>query len=717
FEREENFLSKAVSVLQEHPGIVHATGLLAGEDGFSQIKASKDSRFSNFGEGDPPLQNFMKALGECAVLTGKTQGLFDIRNTLHGHRILSRLNEAPPGSALSVPLKVDGRVIGAFCVFHPDPYAFGRHQQNALELFARLSEQLLVHHRLLSETTDNSMNWENCFRTLTDRLDLAVTVMKADHSVQFCRSSKSLEDLHPCRPVPGQKCERLVGGHQSPCPLCPGELALGSGQAEMLDVVSEDIIGRRVTTRLRAFPVLDASGRAGSFIQTAESLNTKGTEVKTDRHLAYFDSLTDLPNRTLFLDRLKQAQARAKREGNILGLLILDLDRFKGINDSFNHAIGDRLLKAVARRLKKTIRQTDTIARLGSDEFAIMLTTLNTESQISAVTRKLQASLRNPFQINNRDVFVSASIGIGIAPTDGTDSDTLLKHAGMALKTAKSRSPGSFIFFSSEMNRYATENSHLETHMRHGLAHDEFSLVYQPQVDHVSNKVIGVEALLRWNHPEKGSIPPSRFIPLAEETGFIQPLGEWVLREACRQNRAWQEAGHDPLPVSVNISGVQIKNPDLIPLIDNILTETGLETRFLELELTESVLMEDTEASIATLDALKSRGIRLAIDDFGTGYSSLSYLKRLPIDRIKIDQTFVNDITCAQNQAPIVEAIIAMARSLQLGIIAEGVETQIQLDFLKKRKCREMQGFYFGKPICAERFAGYLGPTGAAFSL
>ena len=423
--------------------------------------------------------------------------------------------------------------------------------------------------------------------------------------------------------------------------------------------------------------------------------------------LAHFDSLTGLPNRSLFQDRFAQALSRAQRDGTKVALLCFDLDRFKTINDSFGHHTGDYLLQGVAQRLQKLVRQSDTLARIGGDEFCHLIPSLEKDHGAAVLAEKILKTLKPAFELAGKQIFTSASIGISIFPNNGEDAETLQKHADIAMYVAKEQGRNSFAFFSEAMNRQAIERQQMEKDLRQALDNDEFYLVYQPQLDLHSGRIVGAEALLRWNHPEKGLVSPDEFIPLAEEVGLIEPLGEWVLRSACRQNKAWQEAGHPSIRIAVNLSVNQLKQSDFIAILDRVLQETRLDPLWLELELTESLVMEDAEFSGEVLANISERGIHLAIDDFGTGYSSLSYLKNFTVDRIKIDRSFVGQLPLDLNDSAIVETILAMAKALNLEVVAEGVETIEQLEFLKNRGCQSAQGYYLGRPVVADDFVDF----------
>jgi diguanylate cyclase (GGDEF)-like protein/PAS domain S-box-containing protein len=424
--------------------------------------------------------------------------------------------------------------------------------------------------------------------------------------------------------------------------------------------------------------------------------------------LANHDALTNLANRNLLSDRIGQAILHARREGRMLALLFLDLDRFKDVNDCFGHSVGDALLMAVAERLRKLVREDDTVARQGGDEFIILFTHFQHQQDIVNVAAKLIKAFSEPFLIDGHELHMSASIGATVFPGDGDDAQTLLRNADTAMYRAKEENGNAFQFYSQEMSERAIERSLLENALRQATDRGEFEVFYQPQVDIATGRILGVEALLRWHRPEFGLIPPARFVPLAEETGLIVPIGEWVLRTACAQNKAWQDAGLPPCCLSVNLSARQFKQPDLAGMVGTVLKETGLEPQYLDLELTESLVMSGAEQFINKLQELSSMGVRLSIDDFGTGYSSLSYLKRFPINTLKIDQSFVRDIVTDVDDAAITRSIISLGHSLNLKVIAEGVETGAQLAYLRRHGCDEMQGYLFSRPVSADEFAQML---------
>jgi diguanylate cyclase (GGDEF)-like protein/PAS domain S-box-containing protein len=449
----------------------------------------------------------------------------------------------------------------------------------------------------------------------------------------------------------------------------------------------------------RLFHVSVVRPSAGHFATLFDDVTARRRAEQEVQRLAYSDTLTGLPNRTRLLERLDEAIARARRDGASVAVLFLDLDRFKPINDTLGHAVGDRLLAAVAERLRTCVRATDTVARVGGDEFVVAIDSVRRDLDVTRVAQDILKRLAEPFVWDGRELFTGISIGIALFPRDGQEPAVLLKNADMAMYEAKHRGRNTYQFFSDEMNRFACERLDLESSLRRALKLGEFALAYQPQVDLARGRVTGLEALVRWDRPGHGPVSPAVFVPVCEESGLILPLGEWVLREACAQARAWHRAGHRDLRVAVNLSGLQLERGDVIGAVTAALEANGVPAGWLELELTESMIMHKGEETVRTLRRLKDLGVWLSIDDFGTGYSSLSYLKKFPIDRIKIAQEFVRDLTTDPGDAAIVEAIIAMAHSLRTAVIAEGVETREQLHFLLSHGCEEMQGYYFSKPL------------------
>lgn len=447
-----------------------------------------------------------------------------------------------------------------------------------------------------------------------------------------------------------------------------------------------------------AAPIHDRRGAATGAVLVFRDVTAARLLSRKMSHLAQHDSLTDLPNRTLLNDRLTQAMAMAHRQGKQLAVLYVDIDRFKHINDSAGHAAGDRLLQAFATRLLGSVRSSDTVSRQGGDEFVILLCEVAHSRDAAVTAEKILAALCEPYRIDQLELHVSASIGIATYPADGSTVDALLKNADAAMYQAKQCGRNNYQFFKAAMNQDASERHTLESDLRHALERREFVLHYQPKVNLQTGAITGVEALLRWRHPIRRLIRPSRFISIAEHTGLIVPIGKWVLREACRQAKAWQDAGLDAVSVAINISPVELRAKGFLAGVKAALAETRLEAQHLELEITETFLLQDAPTTRMILEELSAMGVKLALDDFGTGYSSLSYLQRLPIDTLKVDHSFIRDLTIDTEDASIVNAIIAMGRNLHMRVVAEGVETHEQFAFLKRQNCAEAQGFYFGKP-------------------
>ena len=446
---------------------------------------------------------------------------------------------------------------------------------------------------------------------------------------------------------------------------------------------------------------------APRFVAIVRDLSERIEVQKKLRHLAHHDSLTDLPNRLLFMDRLDHALSRRSTAGQ-LAVLFMDLDRFKVINDTLGHASGDMVLQMLGKRLLTCLRKGDTLARISGDEFAIILEDITSSDEVVPVARHILEALVAPFIVEGRELFITVSIGISISPVNGDDSQTLLKHADIAMYRAKDVGRNTYQFYSPEMSAKAFERLSLETSLRYALEREQYKLVYQPQVEVNTGEIIGVEALLRWQHPDLGLVGPGDFVPILEETGLIVSVGEWLLYKACTQVKAWQDTYNTNLRVAVNLSARQFNDSELVSLVEYCLARTNLAASSLELEITETVIMQDSKSLSNAFQALERMGVRIAIDDFGTGYSSLSYLKRFPIDTIKVDRSFIRDITTDMDDAAIVDAIIAMAQSLKLGVVAEGVENYAQLEFVKAKGCSVVQGYLFSEPVTPEKLESML---------
>jgi diguanylate cyclase (GGDEF)-like protein/PAS domain S-box-containing protein len=461
----------------------------------------------------------------------------------------------------------------------------------------------------------------------------------------------------------------------------------------------------------RGFVNRDDAGSALKLLGVLQDVTARKESEERTRFLADHDELTGLPNRSLFKQSLAQAVQRAERSGKFLSVLFLDLDRFKIINDSLGHETGDQVLRAVAERLSGCVRQVDVVSRFGGDEFAVLIEGLTAEDQAGAVARKIVDALAKPLVLAGRQYRPGASIGISTYPSDGRDVLSLQKNADIAMYRAKEEGRGTFKFYSEQLNTHSVQRLEFESNLNGAVNNKEFVLYYQPKVDLASGRIAGVEALIRWVSPQFGFVSPADFIAIAEESGLIVPMGRWVLQTACVQNRAWQKGGLPPLRIAVNMSARQMADKGLVEFIVDTMTHTGLTAESLELEITESAVMSNQDHAEKVLNQLKAFGFHLTMDDFGTGYSSLAYLKRFPFDSVKIDQSFVRGIPSSRDDCAIVEAIIAMAHSLELKVVAEGVETQEQSDFLRELGCDQIQGYFFSKPIPSAEIVGLLYKT------
>jgi diguanylate cyclase (GGDEF)-like protein len=444
------------------------------------------------------------------------------------------------------------------------------------------------------------------------------------------------------------------------------------------------------------------------LLATVRDITARKLAEERVQYLAYYDALTGLPNRTLLQDRLAKALAAARRQKYKVALLFLDLDRFKDINDSLGHSVGDLLLQAVAERLKTWGREQDTVARLGGDEFLITLTHVKDAVDAAVAAERLMDAMTAELVVQGRSLGISCSVGISIFPEHGADCETLIKNADAAMYSAKADGRNNFRFFTEDMNAQVAERLTLENSLRLALAQEELFLMYQPQMDIATGRITGLEALLRWKHPDLGLVPPDRFIRIAENSGLIVPIGEWVLRTACSQARKWQEEGLPAVTVAVNVSAVQFRQEGFCELIRRVLHETGLAPQYLELELTESLLLANADVTLSVFRELKSMGVILAIDDFGTGYSNFTSLRRFGVNKLKIDRSFISDVATNPDDSAITAAIINMAKSLRLKVIAEGVENEAQMSFLRAHHCDEIQGYYFSRPLVFDKVADKL---------
>jgi diguanylate cyclase (GGDEF)-like protein/PAS domain S-box-containing protein len=496
------------------------------------------------------------------------------------------------------------------------------------------------------------------------------------------------------------------------CETFPIPMGIALGQNRTLQLPLNCILIRRdgveVPIEGSIAPIHDRQGKATGAVLVSRDVSAARAVSLQMSHSAEHDFLTGLPNRMLLNDRCTQAIVLARRHAKQTAVMFLDLDGFKHINDSLGHSVGDRLLQSIASRLVDCARASDTVSRPGGDEFIVLLSEMQNPEDAAIAARRMLQAVAEPHSIGQHDLHITASIGVSVYPDDGLDAETLIKNADTAMYQAKENGRQNFQYFKPAMNARAVERQSIEQGLRRALERNEFALHYQPKVNFETGAITGAEALIRWTHPTQGAVPPAQFIPIAEDCGLILPIGNWVLRQACKQAQAWVDAGLPVATMAVNVSAKEFLDPDFLEGLFAILDETGLDPRLLELELTERVLMKHSESAASILQTLKGRGVQVAIDDFGTGYSSLSYLRRFSVDALKIDQSFVGQINAPGDDGCIVTAVISMARSLKLRVVAEGVETLEQLTFLQSHECDEAQGYYFSRPLPSEQFAKLL---------
>jgi diguanylate cyclase (GGDEF)-like protein/PAS domain S-box-containing protein len=598
-------------------------------------------------------------------------------------------------SALGAPLRADGRVIGVMMsIVRQDVHEYSAQEIMMLEGFAQ--EAAMVVNSMMLQ--DQSTRAEQRYQRLNQLAPDAIFLLDQDLCVREVNAAAAgLLDELP---------EYLYGRNLA-------EFVVGDlGQLQRLSVGLEEgtrhfeasilrVNGVQIPVEIHANRPMPNEPLIQAFFRDISAIQQSRKELQ---YLAHHDPLTKLPNRLLFHDRLGHALELARREGRQIAVLFMDLDRFKNVNDTLGHPIGDKLLQEVAKRIKSRLREEDTLARLGGDEFILLVEQRGDAQEVVMIAQKLLEAFFQPFAVDGHDLYLSASIGISLFPMDGQNATTLVRNADMAMYRAKEQGRNNFQFYTRELTSGAIERVALETALRRALKRGELLLHYQPQLDLNSGLLIGAEALIRWQHPEMGLVLPDRFIHLAEENGLIRPIGEWVLFNACDQMRSWREQGFMLPRIAVNLSGHQLKKAGFVEMVRHVLRETGVEPGWLELEITESFIMSQAEEAISMLDELKEMGVQLAIDDFGTGYSSLSHLKRLPVHKLKIDRTFVEGIPQDGNDVAIARAVIALGNSMQLGVIAEGVETEQQQDFLRTEGCDEGQGYFYGRPVSAADF-------------
>jgi diguanylate cyclase (GGDEF)-like protein/PAS domain S-box-containing protein len=571
--------------------------------------------------------------------------------------------------------------------------------------------QLLRVNQELAEALEKyktAVNELKKFSLAVEHSSSMVIVTDTNGLIEYCNPAFCAVTGYDKSEVLGKKTSILRSGY------CPQETyrdlwqRIGSGQPWHGEFIDRKKDGEAYWCLEYIAPIKDEAGAIINYVAISHDISELKHSQETIRRLAFYDPLTALPNRTLFNERIGQTLLRAKRNNSLFALMYVDLDRFKNINDTLGHFVGDKLLILAGQRLRKQLREEDVVARLGGDEFAIVLSDIQHIESIANVAESISSAMNQPFKVDGFELFATASIGISVYPMDHCEIDQLTRMADTALYSAKDKGRNKFEFYSELSNQLSVERLTLEMDLRYAAQRGELMVYYQPKFDLAHERIVGLEALLRWNHPRYHFIPPVQFIPVAEETGLIIQLGEWVLREVCQQINAWAKMGIH-WPVAINLSARQLREAKLFDNLDNILAETGVDPRQLEFEITESMIMGNPEKALSILHSLKARGISLSIDDFGTGYSSLSYLKRFPVDTLKIDMSFVHDITTDKDSASIVKAVISLAHSLGLKVIAEGVESREQADYLRTKECDEVQGYYYGTPLPAgelvERFS------------
>ena len=597
-------------------------------------------------------------------------------------------------SFLAIPLYSEGKVIGTLNLYDHKTRAFGTETIHLLEnLAARISITLLVARdqqqlRLHSAAMASVAN--------------AVFITDSEGRITWVNAAFAKLSGYTSDEACGLTPRLFKSGRHDAAYYQQVWQTILAGNVFRGEVINRRKDGSLYTVDQTITPLLDMNGKTCHFVAIHEDITDKKEAEKRIIHMAHYDTLTNLPNRILFTDRLHQEMIHANRNKRLVSVIFLDLDRFKTINDTLGHTFGDQLLKAIANRLKNCIREGDTVSRLGGDEFIFIISDITHPQDATLIAQKILSALSTTFYLEGHEVHVTSSIGIAIYPLDANDMDNLIKRADIAMYHAKEEGGSTFKFYMEDMNINNFERLMLENDLRKALAKGELAVYYQPLVDQNTGQIVSMEALVRWQHPNRGMLFPAKFIPIAEETGLIVPIGEWVLKTACAQTRAWHDAGFSTLRITVNLSVRQFRQQNLVNAITRALQETGLDPKYLELELTEGIIMQNDTAVLAALRELKSIGILFSIDDFGTEYSSLSYLKRFPIDTLKIDRSFIQDITTNPDDAAIVTAIIAVAESLKLKIVAEGVENKEQADFLRKLHCNNIQGYLYSQPLSAD---------------
>ncbi len=626
----------------------------------------------------------------------------------HGMTVLCRARAAAPRVPLVVITGMDDELLAAQALQQgaQDYLIKGQIETRGLHRALRYAIERKIMEEVLFEQKERAQITLNCIGDAVVCTDVAGQITFLNQVAEQITGWTLLEAAG--RPMP--EVFRILDVWSGVSSVNTAEIAILRIRAVHLP--SNCILLRRDGSQIpiehSIAPIHDRAGQANGAVVVFRDVSAAQAMARQITHSAEHDFLTGLPNRMLLNDRIGQAIAMTQREMMPLAVLFLDLDGFKHINDSLGHPIGDQLLQSIAKRLVDCVRVSDTVSRQGGDEFVVLLAQAEHSEDAATIANRILRAVAEPHFIGQRDLHVTTSIGVSVYPDDGVDAETLIKSADTAMYQAKENGRQNFQFFKPAMNARAVERQFIEESLRRALERQEFTLHFQPKISLTTGAITGAEALLRWTHPTRGAMPPAQFIPIAEDSGLIVPIGRWVLRQACAQSRAWTTAGLPPVSIAVNVSAMEFRDESFLEGRSVILRETGLDPEFLELELTETVLMKRVESTAVILQLLRKRGVRVAVDDFGTGYSSLSYLRRFPIDSLKIDQSFVRQITTGGDDVAIVSAVINMARSLKLRVIAEGVETQEELEFLQAQSCDEAQGYLFARPMPAAQFASLL---------
>jgi len=609
-------------------------------------------------------------------------------------------------ASASLPLHRDGVVIGAFTLYSSAINAFDEAGRNLLIEMATDIDFALKGYQIEMQRKTAEQEWRKLSQVV-EQSHNAIYITDLNAKIEYVNQAAIRHTGYSAAELIGANTN-LLQSDKVPRTVFHEILErLSRGQEWHGELTNARKDGSEYSVLTMISPIHQSNGHITHYVSIQDDITERKLAEQRLQHLVNYDALTGLPNRLQLEERVKFAISLAKRSSSTLALMFLDLDNFKDINDTLGHSFGDILLIELAKRLQLTLREEDTVSRLGGDEFILLLPDIDAHGA-AQVAEKLLRNISRPYQSDHTELNMTASIGIALYPDDGQDLETLSKRADSAMYRVKQEGRHGFHFFTAEMQARSSRNLQLVNALRHAVELGQLALHYQPQISMNDGRVIGAEALLRWQHPEMGVVSPAEFIPVAEESRLILPIGEWVLRQATQQAKCWMEAGQAPLVISVNLSAVQFRHPDLPDLITRILNEVGLPPEYLELELTEGAAMHDPQAAIAIMNNLHDRGIRMSIDDFGTGYSSLSYLKKFQIYKLKIDQSFVRDISTDNEDKAIVSAVINMAKSLGLITIAEGVETGGQLAFLREQGCEEVQGYYYSKPLPAEQFAAFI---------